>query len=144
MNKPLVDLTNWREPEQLASMQASVAAGECPFCREHLQKYHTQPILREGAHWLMTDNQWPYNHTERHLLIIYREHLEGIGDVPPAAGAELLELVQWAIKEYNIVGGGWAMRFGETSRSGASVVHLHAHLIAPAAGAEQPVRFKIG
>jgi len=40
-------------------------------------------------------------------------------------------LVNWAIKKWKIRGGGVAMRFGKTDYTGASVSHLHFHIISP-------------
>jgi hypothetical protein len=57
-------------------------------------------------------------------------------------------LSNWAIKEFNIPGGGLTMRFGETVYTGATVCHLHAHLISPElnpkTGHAYTVEFPIG
>ena len=43
-------------------------------------------------------------------------------------------LAKWAAKKYKIQGGALTMRFGESNFTGATVSHLHAHLIYPAVG----------
>jgi len=43
----------------------------------------------------------------------------------------VLKLAQYAVKKFNLPGGGLVMRFGETTYTGATVCHLHAHLIVP-------------
>lgn len=62
--------------------------------------------------------------------------------------ADILKLAHWAEKKYQIVGGGLAMRFGATRYTGATVCHLHAHLIVPTidprSGRAKTVLFPIG
>ncbi len=144
----MVDLDNARLAEQKQVMKRIVTNQDCPFCEENLRKYHHQPILRQTKYWLLTPNQWPYQHTKIHLLAIYRHHAEKLADLAPEAGAELIELAQWAEKHYHIPGGALCLRFGNTDYSAGSVVHLHAQLIVPDVEATdyltKPVRFKIG
>ncbi|MBP7875888.1 HIT family protein [Candidatus Woesebacteria bacterium] len=147
-SKKFVDIDNSRVDEQRTVMQDIVAADHCPFCLENLKAYHKEPILKEGAHWIVTKNQWPYDHTKVHLLFISRKHATRLEDLDLAAGAELLELAQWAVKEYSIVGGGLVLRFGDTNYSAGTVAHLHAQLLFPDIEApdydEKPVKVKIG
>ncbi|MBP9819245.1 HIT family protein [Candidatus Woesebacteria bacterium] len=143
-----VDIDNSRVEAQRVEMQKIIAADHCPFCPENLKAYHKEPILREGVHWIVTKNQWPYDHTKVHLLLIARKHATRLEELDPAAGAELLELAQWAVKEYSIVGGGLVLRFGDMNYSAGTVAHLHAQLLFPDIAApdydEKPVRVKIG
>lgn len=141
-----VDLDNARKEDQRAVMEQIIQDDACPFCLENLRRYHTQPILKEGAYWLLTPNQWPYAHTKVHLLAIYKTHAEKLSDLDPAAGAELLELLQWAERELKVPGGGFVIRFGDTNHSAGSVVHLHAQFIQPDLNDPEyePVRVKLG
>lgn len=146
MKKPFVDLDNARQDGQRDVMEDIIAADHCPFCAENLQKYHKQPILRETEYWLLTPNQWPYDHTKVHLLAIYKTHAERLSELAPEAGKDLLELMQWAEKEYDVPGGGWAMRFGDTDYSAGTVLHIHAQFLVPdlSSPGYEPVRIKIG
>lgn len=141
-----VDLDNARLDDQRAVMEQIIADDSCPFCLENLRRYHKQPILKEGRYWLLTANQWPYEHTKVHLLVIYKTHIEDLAQLDPAAAVELIELCQWAQREYQVPGGALAMRFGDTRFSAGSVVHLHAQFIQPDLEDPeyQPTRFKIG
>lgn len=145
-SKQFVDLENARLDEQKKVMQDIITADECPFCTENLRKYHKPPILREGKYWLVTTNQWPYAHTQLHLLFILKEHAVSITEIPADAGAELVEHAQWAAAEYDIPGGGLVMRFGDTAHSAGTVAHLHAQLVVPQLEDAdfEPVRITIG
>jgi ATP adenylyltransferase len=142
----IVDLDNARYDDQRKVMEDIIDDNICPFCLENLERYHKHPILKTGKYWFVTKNQWPYEHTRLHLLAILNTHAEKLADVPTEAGAELLEIMKWAEKEYNIPGGGFAMRFGNTNYSAGSVAHLHAQLVVPdwESDSFQPVRIKIG
>lgn len=143
---PFVDLENAREDDQREVMKKIMAANHCPFCVENLKKYHKQPIIKETKYWLVTTNQWPYDHTLHHFLLIYKDHAEQLQELETEAGKELFELVAWLEKEYHIPGGGWAMRFGDTNYSSGSVAHLHVQYVVPSIEDPdfEPTRIKIG
>lgn len=146
--KTYVNLDNARTQEQTSVMQDIVSADHCPFCRENLEKYHKLPILKEGDFWLVTENQWPYQHTKHHFLIIYKNHITRPSELEKGAGDELIELSAWIEKEYQFPGGGLVMRFGDTDYSAGSVSHLHAQVLMPdihhPTYDQKPVRVKIG
>ena len=144
--KQFVDLDNAREDEQRQVMQQIIDDQSCPFCLENLRKYHKQQILKEGQYWLLTPNQWPYEFTQHHFLAILKEHAEKLSEVPPEAGTELFEMIAWLEKEYQIPGGGVAMRFGDTNYSAGTVNHLHVQFIVPniTQPGFKPVRVKLG
>lgn len=128
---PYVNLASARSDDQRKVLARITEDGVCPFCPDHLARYHTQKILRRGIHWVLTPNQWPYDHTQTHLIAIATTHVEYLADVENDAFAELLEHFKWAEKEYSVDFGAMVMRFGDTKRNGASVRHLHAHFIVP-------------
>ncbi len=144
--KPVVDLENYRCDEQLALMKTIAESGECPFCMENFGQHQVDETLFDGTYWLLTYNRWPYKNTKVHLLAIYKEHAEDLHEVEPAAGQELIEIFQWAAAHFQVPGGGFVMRFGDTNFSAGSVQHLHAQFIQPDIEAKQyaPVRVKLG
>lgn len=101
---------------------------------------HKKPILQRGTHWLVTENQWPYKESRRHFLIIARRHAERLSDLPAEAGAELLSLCQ-ALEQEHDISGGLCIRFGNPEVTGATVKHLHCHLLEPER--DEPLRFWI-
>ncbi|MBU6231784.1 MAG: HIT domain-containing protein [Patescibacteria group bacterium] len=138
-----------RREDQRKVMEEIEKNDHCPFCRENLSKYHKNPIIKEGKFWLLTENQWPYEHTKHQLLAIYKTHIEHLNEMDPAAGAELIEMFQEESKKRHIQGGGLAMRFGssEDGNYGSSVLHIHAHLFEPdlkALASDEAWRFKFG
>jgi diadenosine tetraphosphate (Ap4A) HIT family hydrolase len=140
-----VNLDNARLEEQRKVMQAIAERGECPFDEENLAKTHGQPILRRGEQWTLTYNQWPYDNTKLHLLAITRYHAHSLGDLRSGAGEELFEHLKWAEDEFFIAAGGLGMRFGNIKLNGATVDHLHAHLIVadPKKPVDKKIRFKM-
>ncbi|MBX4198139.1 HIT domain-containing protein [Candidatus Parcubacteria bacterium] len=118
----------------------------CPFCQEQLTKYHKNPILKENATWLITRNMYPYKNTQQHFLLIHKKHISRIDEMTPEAHKDLMELVVWATKEFDIPGGTFFMRFGDTRYTGATVTHLHSQLVCsnPFEKDYEPVIVRVG
>lgn len=144
-SESFVNLDNARSEEQRHVMEKIEAGNYCPFCPEHLADTHEKPIIRKGEHWVFTENRWPYKNTIHHWLLIAAYHAETLNDLRSGAFEEYGEHVKWAEREYRIAAGGLAMRFGDVSGTGATVRHLHGHLIVPKSDLprEEKVRFKI-
>ena len=144
-----VTLKNVRRDDQREVMKQIIDDDVCPFCSENLSKYHKNPILHDGDHWLFTMNQWPYDGVKHQYLAISKKHVEHLDDLPPEAGAELFQQFSKLSRENGMRGGGVAMRFGppnEHGSYGSTVAHLHAHLIEPDLEnmKEQKFKFKFG
>lgn len=124
---------------------AIIKEGKCPFCPENF-KYHKHPVLRETKNWIITKSSWPYKNTREHIILISKNHKENFQQLTLNDFFEIKKLVNWAIKEFKIKGGGLALRFGDTDCTGSSVAHLHFHLIAPKlkGGKAISVNFPIG
>ena len=105
-----VNLDNARKPEQWAVMERILLDGVCPFCPQHLAVYHKVTVIRENAYWVLTKNQWPYENTRIHLLIIAKRHWQTLSDIRPAAWVELGEMVASVESEHLITGGGLGLR----------------------------------
>jgi diadenosine tetraphosphate (Ap4A) HIT family hydrolase len=118
----------------------------CPFCPEHLSKFHKHPILLEGNRWRVTTNMYPYKGTKYHFLFIHREHITDTANMPQESFIELRQHINQMVKENNIPGGTLMMRCGDTTHTGASVTHIHAHFVVPdfENPYHKPVRVRIG
>lgn len=142
-----LNITSARTEEQRALMERIEQDGVCPFCKEHFAQYHPKPILKETEYWFFTENMSPYAGTRHHFILVYKpEHVT----VPSALSADALTdmhaLMNWAAETYEMPGGSFFMRFGDTRYTGSSVAHLHAHLLMGDVDApgHEPVRVKLG
>ena len=144
--KKFLELGNARTEEQRILMEQIIQDGVCPFCMEHLTKYHPKPLIRHTEHWVVTENISPYPNSRLHLMLISRVHvdIEEPWELPVGAMDETAEIIRWAIGRFNLESGALTMRFGRMAGAGASVQHLHLHLLSHDENAEGPVLFYIG
>lgn len=124
--KKFVIMHHSRTSEQRKVHQKIEQEGLCPFCWENFLKYHPKPIIQKTKDWLVTQNAWPYKGTRVHLLFISKRHLEHISDLTKKEWGELNVLIK---KYAPIDGGALFFRFGDVDKTGASVTHLHCHII---------------
>jgi len=145
-----INLVNTRRDDQKKVMEEIALNNHCPFCSENLDKYHKNPILKEGKYWLLTDNQWPYTKIKNQLLAIHKTHVEHLNDLNPEAGAELISLFKEESIKRGVLGGGIVIRFGsnpDNGNYGSTVLHIHAHMIEPdleSLGNEESFKVKLG
>ena len=112
--------------QTLAKIEAD---GVCPFCEAHLPKHHKNPILFRNAHWIVTENAWPYDGTRHQFVIINRDHIESAAELPSGGWETLGSAYRRLVEEYRLEGATLLLRSGMTDFTGASVAHLHAQLI---------------
>lgn len=130
--KRTVYMAHARTEAQRANMRRIEKDGVNPFDWKHVETYHKEPVLRRGKYWLVTPNDFPYEGAKLHLLLIYKDNVRLPSETKPAAWTELRAHLAWIEKTYRIKGGALTMRFGEPAYTGASVHHLHLHVIAGA------------
>ncbi|MEK7658510.1 MAG: HIT domain-containing protein [Patescibacteria group bacterium] len=130
MTKKFVNIKNARKGEYKNIIKEIESTGKCPFCKENF-KYHKKPIYKKNGKWFLSNNSWPYKNTENHLIILGDEHKENFSELTKKDFESIAYLTNWVIKKWKIKGGGVAMRFGNTDYTGASVSHLHFHIISP-------------
>ena len=147
VKKNFVNLNNARRGEYRKVIKEIALTGKCPFCKEHF-KYHKKPIFKRKSDWFLTEVSWPYKNTNCHLMILGEKHRENFFELKKRDFEAVSYLAKWAIKKYKIKGGALAIRFGDTNYTGASVSHLHFHLISPEinkkTGRARTVSFPIG
>lgn len=146
MKKTFVDIRNARTKEQIDTMKKIIAAGIDPFAKEHMGTHAKLKIFRESKHWIFAHNKWPYKGTKKHIVAISKKYHEDPWSLSLEETADLFSTFGKIAKEQKIKGGAIAMRLGDTLHSGATVKHLHAHLIEPNVENEnyEPVPFYIG
>ena len=148
MKKKKVDYRHAQSAEYDKVLKKIEDEDFCPFCPENLLK-NKKPIteIYRVGKWFLTENNYSYQEARIKLMIISDEHKENFKDLEVEDFKSVMRIVNWAIKEYNIRGGGLLIRFGNTQFTGATVCHLHFHLISPASdenGLSKPVYFPIG
>ena len=126
--KILVDDRYAKTGRYRKDLKEASEAKECPLCT---LRWHTNPILKRKGGWFITRTTQPYKNTKWHFLLIAKKHVEDIELLKENDLSEVLSLIKWAKKEFNIKGGGVTLRFGETLFTGATIFHLHFHFIAP-------------
>lgn len=144
VKKSYVHVRHTRTPKQQEQYEQIAREGVCPFCPEHLRRFHEKLILHETKNWLVTENDTPYEGARLHVLVISRPHRRRIKDLPMTAWAELGMIFGWIEDHYSIASGAIGMRFGDIPDNGASVDHLHAHVVVADPDAPAPPRFKMG
>ena len=125
----MFNLGNARTPEQLEKMKKLTEKGACVFCKECLEEYHDHPIEEYGKFWIITKNDYPYANTKTHYLLIHREHITHIKELSDEAKVEYFNFTEKIAKLHNSPGASVTMRFGDDRFTGASIAHLHAHVI---------------
>jgi diadenosine tetraphosphate (Ap4A) HIT family hydrolase len=134
----LYNLDAARGVEQRERMRALEAEGVCIFCRER-----SEPAEHEGEHWYVTRNDFPYEGTAAHYLIVARRHVRAFAELADEAGAEL-----WAIRRELATRVGapayaTVERSGDMRLNGGSVEHLHVHFVALGPEPARTVRFRV-
>ena len=141
--KSFVDASEFHDDGQREVMKQIEKAGVCPFCRANLSTYHREPVLWENAGWLITKNDYPYKGSRYHLLLICRRHVDDVLQLNSSDYLDLREAINWVIRRWRIKGGTFLWRFGDISYNGASVRHLHVHIIVGAKKGQKTESLKV-
>jgi len=159
MKREFVNINNARRGEYKKVIEKIAKTGKCPFCKDYNPpsalpqagpyfKYHKKPILKQKNGWILTEVSWPYKNTDCHLMILGEKHRENFSKLKKKDLEAIFYLARFAIKKYKIKGGALAVRFGDSNYTGASVSHLHFHIISPEinkkTGRSKTVNFPIG
>lgn len=129
MSESGMNLNHARVEEQRAQMEEIARLGICPFCREHFESHHEASILFETPHWLVTENDYPYKGAVRHFLLVAIRHVTDAASLSFNEYRDLGLVLGWISSNYPHPGATFLMRFGDTNFTGATINHLHAHLI---------------
>ena len=146
MKKNFVNLKNAKRPNDKEKNYEKVIdkikkEGVCPFCLENLPKYHKNPIIKENSDWIATKNMYPYENTRLHFLFIHKKHISSIEELGAEEWMSLKKIILSIRKDFKVKGGSLFVRFGN-SNTGATVTHLHFHLVV--SNDESPVLVRIG
>jgi diadenosine tetraphosphate (Ap4A) HIT family hydrolase len=136
-------VSNIRTADQLAEMRRLEAAGLCLFCPDGLAD-HGFEVLTRTAHWTIVPNEFPYAGTRRHLLLIPGQHARDLADLDPAVQADFWTALAAARDQSGLSAYGLGVRNGDCRYTGATIAHVHAHVMAgdPDTEPEVPVRMR--
>ncbi len=124
-----LSIANARKDEQIQVMQKIINDGVCPFCRENIEKYHSKPILFETKSWIVTENAWPYENTQKHILLISQRHIKTVDELTDEEWLDVKEIQKNIKQNFNLKSASILGRLGDPTLSGATVSHLHLHII---------------
>ncbi len=102
----------------------------CPLCPNGLKRVNNQVLKSQGG-WKVLLNHFAYEHTKVHVLILPDEHKTSFAQLTAEDWDHVRLLAEWTIEHFHIKGGALTVRFGEFASSGASVRHIHFHIIEP-------------
>lgn len=125
----MLNFNNARTPEQLKKMLELKKNGVCLFCEKNKNITHGHPVELSGKHWSLVKNDFPYEGTKVHYLLIHKKHIKSVSEMSPKASEEMIILIQKISKKYSLPGLSFFMRSGDTNYTGSSIDHLHAHII---------------
>ncbi len=129
---------NARRQPQLDTMTEFEEKGQDPMDPNLIE----QKIILRKKHWYITENKYPYENAQTHLLLVANDPIYDINKISQEMWAELLEIILELNVDYDITGGALCFRYGDPAKSGASLKRLHAHIIQPQE--DKKVRFPIG
>jgi ATP adenylyltransferase len=139
----LYNLEAARTAAQRAYMQELAAAGVCIFCPENVAAHQREPIEHSGTHWFVKKNDYPYEGTLAHYLIVAQQHVASFEELPDEAGAELWSIRRALARRLQGRAFGMVERSGDMNYNGGSVAHLHVHVVALGEAPAATVRFRL-
>lgn len=139
-------LNGARHLDQLVQMLIISSKGICSFCPEYLTQFHTGEIVTQNTNWQIVNNGWPYRGTSVHFLVIPKRHLTDLTQISPAEWLDLSSVIKKLVTDYSLTGYSLFCRSGNMKQTGATVAHLHFHLLSGQNedGKGQPIKVKLG
>jgi ATP adenylyltransferase len=133
-----------RSDAQRREMEDLDEAGVCLFCPEHIDKA-VNKLEFETEYWMVKKNDYPYENTNLHLLLIPKAHVATVSKLPKSAQQEFMPLVFRCESLYQLGSYAIALRSGDMRYNASSIQHLHAHLVTGDVDNpdHQPVRVKL-
>lgn len=129
------DISNAREVEQREIMEELAKTGECFLCQTTVARIAAKyprfasPSIKSWQHWFVKKNDFPYDGTKLHLLIIPYRHVTSLEELSVEEFSELKTVVEWVNVTYKVKGASMFVRYGNMSYTGATGTHIHFHLL---------------
>jgi ATP adenylyltransferase len=137
---PLYNSDASRSAEQADQLHRLAAANVCMFCSS---AYYPRAAILSGTHWYVAENDYPYEGTDAHYLVVSHAHVTHFNELPDEAGAELWAHQRNLKHRLNPVASASVMRSGDLLYNGGSVAHLHVHFVALGENPSKTVKFRV-
>ncbi len=139
-------LNSARHLDQLVKMLIISSKGICSFCPQYLPRFHTGGIVTQNTNWQVVNNGWPYKGTSIHLLVIPKRHLTDLTQISQIEWLDLGSIIKKLVTDHSLTGYSLFCRSGNMKQTGATVAHLHFHLLSGQNedGEGQPIKVKLG
>lgn len=131
---PVAGNLQYAAGEYRQRLEESAGQGTCIMCSPFFQADPRYPILQRRRRWFVRERTREYpspdrggNYPRRYLLIVSFTHDDHIGSDDWVAIGTLFD---WAVREFEIKGGGLCTRFGD-QRGGRTIFHPHLHIVEP-------------
>jgi ATP adenylyltransferase len=135
-------MENFRTADQLAEMRRLEAAGICLFCPEELGRHAGAAAFLRTEHWTVMPNDFPYAGTSLHLMLIPHQHASDLLELGAAAQSDFFTALAAAREQYGFGHYGLGVRNGDCRYTGATIAHLHAHVIVAPPDPQAVVRMR--
>ena len=99
---------------------------DCPFCQIARGKMETE-FVHEEENLVAFEDLDPK--APVHVLVIPREHMTAVPDVPPETLKELMDATQTVAEQQGVAESGYAVRINNGDDAGQEVEHLHIHVL---------------
>jgi ATP adenylyltransferase len=120
-------------------MQELAEKGVCLFCSDE----HRSKVELEGEFWYVVKNDYPYEGTSGHYLIVPYAHVSSFDDLPDEAAADLWALKRELKERLDPPATATVERSGDMRYNGGSVAHLHVHFVALETAPTRTVKFRV-
>jgi histidine triad (HIT) family protein len=100
--------------------------GDCPFCQISRGEMDTE-FVHEEENLVAFEDLDPK--APVHVLVIPREHITAVTDVPQDTLKQLVDATQTVAERQGVAESGYAIRINNGEDAGQEVEHLHIHVI---------------
>jgi histidine triad (HIT) family protein len=100
--------------------------GDCPFCQISRGEMDTE-FVHEEENLVAFEDLDPK--APVHVLVIPREHITAMTDVPQETLKQLIDATQTVAERQGVAESGYAIRINNGEDAGQEVEHLHIHVI---------------
>ncbi len=129
-----------RNEEQMRRMKKCEEEGVCYLCTR--LNTHAD-IIYSGNYWFIMKNDFPYEGSRYHYLIISKRHVTRMTELSDEEWSEKIKMIQWLEKHLQTPGFSEFSRNGNMMYTHASLDHLHFHFLVGSEKREDSEKIKV-